>query len=175
MKAIRVSLPILFVVAMLSCFSANAQRFVKMNRERVVRGPVVIVRVRPHVSRTAHIHYATLPRWGSVVEVLPAGYLTYNSTYYYGGVYYTRRNNGYIIVHPERGIRITTLPIGYRTVFVGPRTYYYYYGTFYTRHKNEYVIVDAPEGAIVDALPEGYEVKTINNNEYYFLDGVYYG
>jgi uncharacterized protein DUF6515 len=176
MKAIKIYLPILFILAILSCFSANAQH-IKVNRARVVRGPVTIVKIRPHVSRNAHVHYAHMPRWGSVVTVLPAGYLTYNTFYYHSGVFYTKRNNGFVVVHPARGIRITTLPLGYRTIYIGPHTYYYYYGTFYTKVVNhdEYEIIDAPEGAVVDALPEGYEVKTIHDNEYYVLDGVYYG
>jgi hypothetical protein len=80
------------------------------------------------------------------------------------------------VVRPVPGIRIRVLPVGYRTVLVGPRHYYYYYGTFYSRVENngEYEVVDAPEGAIVDALPDGYEVKTVNDTEYYTIDDDFY-
>lgn len=79
-------------------------------------------------------------------------------------------------MRPARGLRVTVLPTGYRTVLVGSRTYYYYYGTYYsqTPSSTEYETIDPPTGAVVDSLPYGYEVKSIGGNEYYVLDGVYY-
>jgi Family of unknown function (DUF6515) len=132
------------------------------------------------VVRRAHVRYATLPRWGTVVSVRPAGAVVIGRRrhpyYFQEGIFYAPRKGGYAIVRPARGIRIRALPIGYRTVIVGPRTYYYYYGTYYSKadNSNEYDVVDPPEGAVVDALPDGYDVKTVANTEYYFFDGVYY-
>ena len=79
-------------------------------------------------------------------------------------------------MRPARGLRISVLPMGYRTVVVGPANYYYYYGTYYAKAENgnEYKVVDPPVGAVVDALPDGYEVKKIDGTEYYVLDDVYY-
>jgi hypothetical protein len=120
-----------------------------------------------------------MPRWGTVVTAAPAGAVIIRGRhpyYYHSGVYYVSRGPGFAVVRPARGLRIRALPVGYRTVVVGPRNYYYYYGTFYTRadSSDEYVVADAPEGAVVDALPEGCDIKMIGDSEYYVLDGVYY-
>jgi hypothetical protein len=169
-----------FFMFLFAAFSqaTNAQRGQRITRVKVVKTPrVKVVTVRTHVTRRAHIRYAALPRWGAAVTVVPAGAIVINSYHFHNGVFYTKRNNGFVVVHPARGIRIHVLPVGYRTIIIGPRTYYYYYGTFYTKVVNaeEFEVVEAPEGAIVDALPDGYEVKTVGGNEYYILDGVYYG
>jgi hypothetical protein len=175
MKTIKISLPLLFI-AIISTLSVNAQRIVKVKHAKVGRGSTVtVVKMKPQVSRKAHVRYEHMPRWGSVVTVLPAGYLTINSYYYHSGIFYTRRNNGFVVIHPARGLRITTLPMGYRTIVIGPRVYYYYYGSYYVANHGAFVVVDAPEGAVVDAIPDGYEVITKNNHEYYVLNGVYYG
>lgn len=141
----------------------------------------VVVVHRPHrtvVVRKAHVRYAGLPRWGAAVTTLPSAAVAIRGRhpyYFHNGIFYSRRNADYIVVRPSRGIRVRLLPVGYRTVVVGPRNYYYYYGTFYVKSSgDEYIVADAPEGAVVDALPDGYEIRTIDGNEYYELDGVYY-
>lgn len=134
----------------------------------------------PVVVRKAHVRYATMPRWGTVVKVRPANSVIIrerrNPYYFSNGVYYAHRRGAYTVVRPARGLRIRVLPVGYRTIVVGPRNYYYYYGTYYAKVDNskEYNVVDPPEGAVVDALPDGYEIKSVNGTEYYFLDGVHY-
>ncbi len=142
---------------------------------------VVIVHKRPGhrvVYRKAHIRYSTLPRWGAGVVVRPVNAVLIggrgNKYYYHSGVYYTNRNNSYVVVRPYRGIRIRVLPAGFRIVPVATRKYYYYYGTYYVKSANDYVVVNTPKGAVVDALPDGYEIKTIDGNEYYYLYGDYY-
>jgi hypothetical protein len=159
--------------------TAEAQRRVRARGG--VRRDVRVVRVhRKVVVRKAHVHYAHLPRWGTVVTTIPAAAVvikTQRSPYYFwNGVYYAPRNGSYVIVRPTPGIRIKTLPMGYRRIVVGPRPYYYYYGAFYTKidQTDEYETVEPPEGAIVDALPEGYEVRKVGDTEYYVLDGTYY-
>ncbi len=153
------------------------------HRERHAKRHAVRVHHRARhrvVVRRAHVRYAHLPRWRASVAVVPAGAViikTKTNPYYFDrGVYYTPRNNAYVVVRPVVGVRIRVLPVGYRRIVVGPRNYYYYYGTFYAQvdKSDEYETVDAPEGAVVDALPDGYEIKTIDGTEYYVLDDVYY-
>lgn len=143
---------------------------------------VVVVNRRPAhrvVVRRTSIRYAGMPRWGAAVTAVPAGavILPGRHPYYcYRGAYYIRRGPGFAVVRPVPGLRIRVLPIGYRTIAVGPRNYFYYYGTFYVKASSpdEYVVANAPEGAVVDALPDGCEIKTVGDSEYYVLDGVYY-
>ncbi len=157
--------------------TAEAQR-----RDRA-RGKRVVVVHRPHrtvVVRKAHVRYAALPRWGAVVTAVPTGAVVVRAKrtpfYFHQGIYYTKRDNSFVIVRPMRGIRVRVLPVGFRTITVGPRNYYYYYGTFYTRasSSDDFVVVDAPEGAVVDALPDGYQIKNVNGKEYYEIEGVYF-
>jgi hypothetical protein len=135
---------------------------------------------RKVVVRKAHVRYASLPRWKSVVKVVPSTAIIIktrkNPYYFHDGVYYAQRNNNYVVVRPARGIRIKTLPVGHRPFVLDQRNYFYYYGTFYIKSDNtdEYEVIDAPIGAVVDALPDGYEVKNIDGTEYYVLDDVYY-
>lgn len=179
LKFIIFSLLLTFGISLIS-EQAEAQRRRAVVRTR--RGTAVVVH-RPQrtvVVRRAHVRYVGMPRWGTTVRVVPTGttVIKYRRTPYYfkSGIYYTRRGADYVVVRPARGLRVHALPIGYRTVVVGPANYYYYYGTFYSKapQAEEYEVVDAPEGAVVDALPEGYEVETIDGKEYYVLDGVYY-
>ena len=140
---------------------------------------VVVVKRHPVVGRRAHIHYASMPRWGSFIGVAPAAAIVIRTGlhpyYFHNGIYYSPRNNSYVVVRPAPGIRIRVLPKGFRTIRVGPRKYYYYYGTFYSRvNSEEFEVSQAPPGAIVDAIPEGYEVRNVNGTEYYVLDDVYY-
>lgn len=150
------------------------------NAQHGKRTKVIVVKRPGHkvVVRKAHLRYHTLPRWGAFVNVRPANAILIsgrNNRYYYNnGVYYTPRNNAYLVVRPSRGLRIKVLPTGHRNIVIGPRNYYYYYGTYYVKSAGDYVVVNPPEGALVDALPDGYEVKAIDGNEYYYLDGAYY-
>ncbi len=180
MKNIKIfSIFIIMILALSGIIeSAEAQ---SRHRDRRVKTRVVRRHVRHSVVvRRAHVRYAHLPRWRTSVTVVPTTAViikTKTNPYYFDrGVYYTPRNNAYVVVRPNAGVRIRVLPVGYRRVVVGPRNYFYYYGTFYTQvdKSDEYETIDAPEGAIVDALPDGYEVKTIDGTEYYVLDDVYY-
>ncbi|CAN5336858.1 hypothetical protein BH10BAC4_BH10BAC4_12610 [soil metagenome] len=164
----KLAIGIILIASTLTIHETEAQ-----GRGRRVFHPVVV--------RKAHVRYAAMPRWGTVVAVRPATAVAIRGTrrnryYFHNGIYYSPRRGSYVVVRPSPGLRIRSLPAGYRTVVVGPRNYYYYYGTFYTKASDvdQYDVVEAPEGAIVDALPDGYEIKTVGNNEYYFLDGIYY-
>ena len=175
MKSIILSILITLLII------AGAAQAQTHHKEKHAKHHTVKVYHRHHVVvRRAHVRYVHLPRWRASVAVIPAGALTIktktNPYYFHQGVYYTPRNNAYVVVRPVAGVRIHVLPVGYRRVVLGPRNYYYYYGTFYTQvdKSDEYETTDAPVGAVVDALPDGYEVKTIDGTEYYVLDNVYY-
>ena len=183
MKKYALFTAILLAVLAMTAFpeTTDAQGRRRTHKVKVVKhNNIRVVKAHPRVVRRAHIRYAHLPRWGSVVSALPKGAVVIKSRahpyYFHNGIYYMRRNNRYVVVRPDAGIRIRVLPVGYRRIIIGPRNYYYYYGTFYSKvdKSDEYEVVNAPEGAIVDALPDGYDVKTINGTEYYVLDGVKY-
>ncbi len=171
-------LAILFTISIPETAEAQPGR---RGKSRVVKRHVRVVRVHhPRVVRRAHFRYAALPRWGATFAIVPAGAILYRHSnhayHFHNGIWYTPRNNNFIIVRPVAGLRVRTLPVGYRRIVLGTRPYYYYYGTFYSKvgKSEEYEVVDAPEGAVVDALPDGYDVKEVNGVEYYYLDGVYY-
>jgi Family of unknown function (DUF6515) len=181
MKSIRFLSAFMMVLLILASFAETAEAQGRHRDRHAKRQVVRAHRVRHRVVvRRAHIRYAHLPRWRTSVTVVPTSAViikTKTNPYYFDrGVYYTPRNNAYVVVRPAAGVRIRVLPVGYRRIVVGPRNYFYYYGTFYTQvdKSDEYETVDAPNGAIVDALPDGYEVKTIDGTEYYVLDDVYY-
>lgn len=176
---------ILFTLLLTCGLSFIGERAEAQRKKTVVhtrKGTTVVVRRPQHtvVVRKAHVRYAGMPRWGTTVRLVPkdATVIRYRRTSYYfhGGVYYTRKGSQYVVVRPVRGVRVRTLPVGYRTVVVGPANYYYYYGTFYRKPSDAeaYEVVTAPTGAVIDALPEGYEIDTIDGKEYYVLDDTYY-
>lgn len=135
-------------------------------------------RVRRRVSRRAHFAYRGLPRYRSVVRVVPSGAIVVRRSgvayHYYEGIFYRPVNDSFTIIRPTPGIRVITLPSAARRIMVRNTPYFYYYGTFYTENNGEYEVISAPEGAVVDALPEDYEVIEKDNMEYYVLEGVYY-
>jgi hypothetical protein len=180
---IKLKIVVFVLVAVFLTVSAVSTSEAQRNRgKRAVKRDVRVTRTvhRKVVVRKAHVRYAHLPRWRSVVAVAPAGSVVIRTRkvayHYHNGIFYTPASKGFVIVRPVRGVRVKVLPVGYRKIVVGPRPYFYYYGTFYAQVDNsdEYETVDAPEGAVVDALPVGYEVRNIDGTEYYVLDDVYY-
>lgn len=99
-----------------------------------------------------------------------------NSAYrYQRGYFYRPYGTSFQVVIPPFGIRIGTLPIGYRRVYVGPNPYYYYRGTYYRPYTgNQYEVVAPPLGAVVNELPPGAKVTVIDGKKYYELNGTYY-
>lgn len=65
---------------------------------------------------------------------------------YHEGRFYRPSLFGLILdlVLPPRGVVVTYLPSGYRTVYVGRTTYYEYENIYYQRCPSGYVVVDAP-------------------------------
>ena len=134
-------------------------------------------RKRAKRTRVVHYHYRNLPKRGAL-STPHAKAITINRNgtgyRYYSGIWYKPRGANWAVVTPPRGIRIKTLPVGYRKFLVGPSVFYYYYGTYYEEKDKEYEVIEAPEGAEVGSLPEGYKTITVEGNEYYELDGIYY-
>jgi hypothetical protein len=78
-------------------------------------------------------------------------------------------------VIPPFGIRISSLPVGYRRIYVGPSPYYYYGGVYYRPYsRNQYEVVKPPLGAVVSDLPPGAQVTVIDGKKYYENNGTYY-
>ncbi|MBL4709852.1 MAG: hypothetical protein JKY48_15575 [Flavobacteriales bacterium] len=144
----------------------GAVRAQKLNRKRVKR------------TRVAHHHYRHLPKRGAVVKNIHRKALSINykgiGFRYHAGIWYKPVYSEWKIVRPLRGIRIRTLPLGYRKFNMGQSVFYYYYGTYYSKQNEEYEVVDAPLGAEIDSLPEGYETISVAGENYYELDGSYY-
>ena len=94
---------------------------------------------------------------------------------YQAGYFYRPFGTTVRVVVPPVGIVVSTLPPGYRRVYVGPNPYYYYNGVYY-RHQSSrgYQVVSPPLGAEVDRLPPGAKVTVINGEKYYELNGTFY-
>lgn len=91
----------------------------------------------------------------------------------YRPYYRTRYVYGYR--RPSVGVVISVLPVGYRTVYLGPNPYYYYSGVYYRPYRNNrYEVIDAPVGARVPELPSGADVEVINGQKFYEYEGTYY-
>ncbi|MFW5762443.1 MAG: DUF6515 family protein [Cyclobacteriaceae bacterium] len=136
-------------------------------------------RVVRRVSRRAHLLYRGLPAYGVAVRCIPQRVVVVSKRpfllHYHQGIYYREEKpETYIVVVPEPGVRVSSLPGDAITVQVDNSEYQYYFGTFYVLKKDEYEVVDPPEGAVVNALPDGYEVKEVDGREFYVLHGTYF-
>ncbi|MFP2995297.1 DUF6515 family protein [Spongiivirga sp. MCCC 1A20706] len=182
MKRFKNSYIILIIIAM--CFflpneiEAQRRKTTVVKRTTVKRG---VTRKRPvRIRRVAHVRYRHLPSWGRVVKKVGAGYRTIRyrgiGFRFHNGVWYRPKGNRFMVARAPFGIRVRTLPIGYKRFVIGPRPYFYYYGTYYAKVEGtgEYEVVEPPIGAEIDALPEGYNVIEINGQEYCKLENTYY-
>jgi hypothetical protein len=94
---------------------------------------------------------------------------------YQRGYFYRPYGASFQVILPPFGIRISSLPIGYRRIYVGPDPYYYYRGTYYRPYVgNQYEVVAPPLGAVLDELPVGAKVTVIDGKKYYELNGTFY-
>ena len=94
---------------------------------------------------------------------------------YQQGYYYRPYGSVFHVSIPPFGIRIRTLPVGYRSFSVGPDPYYYYNGTYYrSAPDRQYEVVAPPLGATVSELPPGAKVTVIDGHKYYELQGTFY-
>ena len=142
------------------------------------KGNIRVHRTHRKRAKVVHHHYRHLPRRGAVVATINTAALTirFGGVGYrlYSGVWYRPQGAKWVVVRPPLGIRVRNLPVGYRRVVIGPKTYYYFYGTYYTLNGKEYEVVEEPIGAEVYSLPEGSSSVIVNSQEYYMLDGHYY-
>ena len=92
-------------------------------------------------------------RVGMRLLTLPARYhamTVASQTYYYAdGVYLIRRGNEYVVVSAPLGARLTVLPYGFRSFWIGPRRFFAFNSIYYVYEAGtkEYVVVEKPEGA----------------------------
>lgn len=95
---------------------------------------------------------------------------------YQSGYFYRPYGSSFQVVVPPIGIRIGTLPVGYRQMYVGPDPYYFYNGVYYRSmpDSEEYEVVAPPLGATVSSLPAGAKATVIDGMKYYELNGTYY-
>jgi len=126
--------------------------------------PTVRSTVRYYPQR---IYYSSRP----YVDIYHGG-INYR---YQQGYYYRPYGSTFRFVVPPFGLMISTLPMGYRTIQIGPSPYYYYGGTYYRpRPNNRYEVVAPPLGAVVDQLPSNAKVTVIDGRKYYEDNGTYY-
>lgn len=121
--------------------------------------------------------YVGAPRY----SILPRTFISINFggyPYWYDrGCFYGYYDGFYEPVFAPIGIHVTILPLGYFSIFVGPRRYYYYEGIYYRRladNVDEYEVIDAPMGAVVTSLPKGATVAVVNGEKFYEFNGTYY-
>jgi hypothetical protein len=102
-----------------------------------------------------------------------AHFNNYNYGYHHG-YFYRPYGSVFQVEFPQFGVRIATLPFGYRRFYIGPDPYYYYNGIYYRPYDDQYEVIAPPLGAVVDKLPRGAKVKVIDGQKYYELNGTYY-
>jgi hypothetical protein len=95
-------------------------------------------------------HGRYYPPNGAVFNALPSGYRPYyrgrDRFYFSGGIWYSPRGPGFVVIQPPPGLVISVLPPYYSTVWFGGNPYYYADNVYYTwqPEQNGYVIVDPP-------------------------------
>lgn len=133
-------------------------------------------RPRPYYHRPGYT-IGTLPKAAVTVSL---GSLLF---YYSDGIYYSRHNNGFIVMLPPVGLIVPVLPVGYIPFYLHGLTYYYYADVYYVWdvHHRAYRVVEAPQngeayqpGTILDTLPDGAYTVTINGVQYYRYGEVYF-
>src|ERR1700730_12586815 len=98
-------------------------------------------------------HGRYYPPMGTVRPSLPEGYRPYyrgsDRFYFSGGVWYSPRGPGFVVVSPPPGLVISALPPYYSTVWFGGVPYYYADNVYYAwqPEQNGYAVVDAPQDA----------------------------
>jgi len=72
------------------------------------------------------------------------------------------------------GTTVASLPIGYKSGYLGSHQYYYREGVFYVAAASGYEVIAPPLGATVSTIPGRAELVTVDKQQYFDLDGVYY-
>ena len=130
-------------------------------------------RGRYSYNRGYHRNYYPYRNYAYSRPYVSVHFNDYNYRYQHG-YYYRPYRSAISVVIPPFGVRIGTLPYGYRSFYIGPNPYYYYNGAYYRPYAHEYETVAPPLGAVVDELPPGAKVKVIYGQKYYELNGTYY-
>jgi hypothetical protein len=110
----------------------HSHKRVVVERNVVVHKPAP---VRTAISRIVGSVFSSIP--ASHHRVVHAGRIYY----IHDGVYYAKRVNGYVVVNPVAGIRLTSLPRGYTTVRVNGETLYSYNQISYRRTNGVFIVV----------------------------------
>jgi hypothetical protein len=122
----------------------------------------------------------------TIVKTAPRGSVMYDhagiSYRYYDGLYYKPYQEGYMIVSPPLGIRVTVLPRDFTVVRFGDISYFYTGGIYYHEYAPHLYQVVAPSFTAdditladrLDKLPETTELVQISGKEYYKVNASYY-
>jgi hypothetical protein len=96
-------------------------------------------------GRFGHNHY--YPERGYYFHDIPRERFVVRGGYYYsGGIWYSRRGPGFVVVGPPVGVFVPVLPAFYTTVWFGGAPYYYANDTYYqwVPAENQYAVVAPP-------------------------------
>ena len=114
-------------------------------------------------------HGRYYPPMGTVRPALPEGYRPYyrgaDRFYFSGGIWYSPRGPGFVVVRPPPGLVISVLPPYYSTVWFGGTPYYYADNVYYTwqPEQNGYAVVDPPNDAdSPSSVPDNAQQDLIN-------------
>jgi hypothetical protein len=156
------------------CISAKAQR-----RVVVTKPSQTVVVTRVPRSRVMYINPRVItPPRPVVVRTIPTTSVTiaygHSRYYYYGGVYYVQRPEGYVVINPPVGVIITVPPAGFVRVTAYSCPYLYFEGIFYKEVPEGYKIVTPPVGAQIPKIPEGAEKVSIEGKIFYEYHGTLY-
>jgi hypothetical protein len=122
-------------------------------------GPPARADGRGQVLDGRYNHGRYYPPMGTVRPSLPEGYRPYyrgsDRFYFSGGVWYSPRGPGFVVVSPPPGLVISVLPPFYSTVWFGGVPYYYADNVYYAwqPEQNGYAVVDPPTDADSPASP----------------------
>lgn len=59
----------------------------------------------------------------------------------------------HVVIRPRIGVIFSTLPIGYRTVWIADREFYYFNGIYYQSVPSGYIVVNPPPAAVIQEYP----------------------
>ena len=155
--------------------SSNAQvrngrnsKTVTVKSTRTVSRAIPRTKVVYKTPKKKVVTYRTIPSKAVVIN-------HNNRTYHYvNSKFYNVYNGRYIVVAPSIGLRIRSLPIGYRTIKFNNRNYFFFDGVFYQSYDKEYQVVQPEVGTIVYELPDEAEKVVLDNQEYYEFNDVLY-
>jgi hypothetical protein len=114
---------------------------------------------RGQVLDSRYNHGRYYPPMGTVRSSLPEGYRPYyrgsDRFYFSGGVWYSPRGPGFVVVRPPPGLVVSVLPPYYSTVWFGGVPYYYADNVYYAwqPEQNGYAVVDPPNDADSPSSP----------------------